>query len=46
MDARVTERGDITVVRWQDNGVVNVVATLVGVGEPTETVERVHKAAC
>lgn len=39
MDARVTQGGDVTVVRWQDNGIVNVASTFVGVGEAT-TVKR------
>lgn len=34
-DAKVTEEGDVTVVRWQDNGVVNVASTFVGVGQPS-----------
>ncbi|XP_037275023.2 piggyBac transposable element-derived protein 3 [Rhipicephalus microplus] len=39
MDARVTRGGDVTVVRWQDNGIVNVASTFVGVGE-AKTVKR------
>ncbi|KAH9374626.1 hypothetical protein HPB48_014673 [Haemaphysalis longicornis] len=39
MDTRVTQGGDVTVVRWQDNGIVNFAPTVVGVGEPT-TVKR------
>ncbi|XP_065289748.1 piggyBac transposable element-derived protein 3-like [Dermacentor albipictus] len=35
MDASVTKSGDVTVVRWQDNGIVNIASTFVGVGEPT-----------
>lgn len=34
MDSRVTNEGDITVVRWQDNGIVNVASTFVGIGQP------------
>lgn len=34
MDARITKGGDITVVRWQDNGIVNVASTFMGVGQP------------
>ncbi|KAH6930720.1 hypothetical protein HPB50_017864 [Hyalomma asiaticum] len=34
MDARITKGGDITVVRRQDNGIVNVASTFVGIGQP------------
>lgn len=39
IDARVTQGGDLTTARWQDNGIVNVASTFVGVGEAT-TVKR------
>ena len=32
MDSCVSKSGDITVVRWQDNNVVNVASTFVGMG--------------
>ncbi|XP_070382867.1 piggyBac transposable element-derived protein 2-like [Dermacentor albipictus] len=34
IDAKVSEARDITAVRWQDNSLVNVVSTHVGVGNP------------
>ncbi|KAL3243190.1 hypothetical protein MRX96_020655 [Rhipicephalus microplus] len=36
MDARITQGGGVTVVRWQANSIVNVALTFVGVGEATE----------
>lgn len=38
-DSRTTREGDITVVRWLDNGLVNLASSFVGVGN-TDTVER------
>ena len=32
MDSFVSKSGDITIVRWQDNNVVNVASTFVGMG--------------
>ena len=32
MDSCVSKSGDITIVRWQDNNVVNVASTFVGIG--------------
>ena len=32
MDSCVSKSGDITIVRWQDNNVVNVASTFVGMG--------------
>ncbi|KAG0414983.1 hypothetical protein HPB47_007864 [Ixodes persulcatus] len=39
LDAKVVREGDVTIVRWQDNGIVNVASTFVGIGEAT-TVRR------
>lgn len=35
-DSKVTEHGDVVIVRWHDNGPVNMISTLVGVGKPTK----------
>ena len=39
MDHRVNGEGDVIIVRWVDNGVVQLVSTLVGI-EPMGTVKR------
>lgn len=35
LDTKVAREGDVTIVRWQDNGVVNVASTFTGVDEAT-----------
>ncbi|XP_070385990.1 piggyBac transposable element-derived protein 3-like [Dermacentor albipictus] len=32
MDEKVSTKGDIAIVRWQDNGVVNMTSTQIGIG--------------
>ncbi|KAH7940813.1 hypothetical protein HPB49_006130 [Dermacentor silvarum] len=32
-DRKVSEEGDIVIVRWHDNGLVNMVSTITGIGE-------------
>ncbi|XP_070390691.1 piggyBac transposable element-derived protein 3-like [Dermacentor albipictus] len=32
MDEKVSTKGDIAIVRWQDNGVVNMASTQIGIG--------------
>ena len=39
MDYRVNGEGDVIIVRWLDNGVVQLVSTLLGT-EPMGTVKR------
>ena len=38
-DTRVSQSGDITVVRWLDNGIVNLTSSFAGTGNP-HTVKR------
>nr|XP_054928570.1 piggyBac transposable element-derived protein 2-like [Dermacentor andersoni] len=35
-DFKITEEEDVVIVRWHDNGPVNMISTLVGVGNPTK----------
>ncbi|KAG0417233.1 hypothetical protein HPB47_005780 [Ixodes persulcatus] len=35
LNAKVAGEGDVIIVRWQDNGIVNVASTFVGIGEAT-----------
>ena len=39
MDSFVSKSGDITIVRWQDNNVVNVASTFVGM----ENIDKVKR---
>ena len=41
MDYRVNGEGDVIIVRWLDNGVVQLVSTLVGI-EPMGTVKKME----
>lgn len=43
-DERVSENGDIALVRWQDNRVINMASTYLGVGN-IGTVRRWSKAS-
>ncbi|KAG0409721.1 hypothetical protein HPB47_013172 [Ixodes persulcatus] len=43
IDSKISEDGDVVIVRWQDNGIVNMASTRVGVGEKG-TVKRLSEA--
>lgn len=43
MDSRVTKEGDVVIVRWRDNGLVNMASTSVGV-EPVGEARRWSEA--